>query len=363
MRLVSISNVSPGMVLAKSIFTDTGLVLIAENVELTSAIISRLKSLGIEALYVRDARMDDLEIKDSISPETRRYAMQTIRKTFQAFASNRNWRYFFSSGRLERDIRPVLENIIHELSMNKSVINLLSTIYASDEEIYSHSFNVTIYTISMGIKMGYSHDQIYQLGIGSILHDIGKMKIPKEILNKPGRLTVEEFEEIKKHTEYGFDYLRRQENIPLVSAHMAYQHHERIDGTGYPRGIKGDEIHPYSKILAVGDVYDALTSHRVYRQTVLPHEAMEIIYGGSGTQFEQSVVECFRNTVILYPIGLTVELSTGETGVVVDYNQNLPSRPIVRIIYNQAKEEIQPYEIDLSKRLNISIVKCDAVLF
>lgn len=147
--------------------------------------------------------------------------------------------------------------------------------------------------------------------MGSLLHDIGKMMIPPEILHKPGRLTDEEFDIIKNHAKYGFDILRKQGDVPLLSAHCALQHHEKWNGGGYPRGLAGEEIHPYARALAVGDVFDALTTHRVYRRAMLPHEAMEIIYADTNSHFEQSVVETFRRTVAIYPVGVTVKLNSG----------------------------------------------------
>lgn len=363
MRLISITNVLPGMVLAKPILSESGVVLVGKDAELTSRMIKTLQMMGIEHLYIRTPYTDDIEIHDIISPETRRRAYQQIKEAFREFETYNSKKYIFSSGKMERSFRPVLENIISELVEQKKVLDLVSTLYISDQEVYTHSFNVTVYATALAIREGLNQKQLLEFGIGAILHDIGKVGIPPEILNKPGKLTTEEFEQIKKHAEYGFELLRKQEHIPLIAAHMAFQHHERIDGTGYPRGLSGPEIHPFAKILAVSDVYDALTCHRVYRRAMLPHDALEILYAGSGTQFEQSYVESFRNTVAAYPIGLTVTLSTGEIGVVVDYNQSLPSRPIVRVIKDAEQADITPYEIDLSKKLNITITNCEAILF
>ena len=118
------------------------------------------------------------------------------------------------------------------------------------------------------------------IGLGSMLHDIGKIAVSKEILLKPGKLTEEEFQVIKTHTTEGFEMLRNSYSVPLLVAHCAFQHHERLDGSGYPRGIKSKDIHDYAKVIAVADVFDAVTSNRVYRSAMLPHEGLEMLYAG-----------------------------------------------------------------------------------
>ena len=165
------------------------------------------------------------------------------------------------------------------------------------------------------------------------------------------------------HTEYGFEILRKDPSVSLLSAHCALQHHEKLDGTGYPRGLKGDEIHPYGKILAVADVFDALTSNRPYRKAMLPHEAMEILYGETYTHFDPKYVKTFQRSVATYPVGLTVKLNTGETGVVVHYEMGAPNRPTVRVLNDPTGDSVdKPYEIDLAKHPSIMITECDAIL-
>lgn len=146
----------------------------------------------------------------------------------------------------------------------------------------------------------------------------------------------------------------------MLAAHCAYQHHERLDGSGYPRSLKKDEIHKYARLLAVADVFEALTNHRVHRRAMLPHLAIEILYSQSGTHFDQDYVESFRNTVAIYPIGVSVKLNTGETAIVAGYKANMLTRPIVRIIKDPANNPLPHYhEVDLSKNLSLMIEECD----
>jgi len=239
----------------------------------------------------------------------------------------------------------------------------LTSVYVHDNYTFSHSTNVTIYTLAMAMKMGYNDKQLNEIGMGSMLHDIGKVVIPKEILNKPGKLTDEEFALVKEHPTFGFELLRKEHSISLLSAHCAFQHHEKLDGTGYPRGLKGNEIHEYGKVMAIADVFDALTSNRSYRSAMLPHTAMEIIFAGANTHFDANLIRVFQQSVATYPEGVTVKLNTGEEGVVIKYEFSAPARPLVRIIKDPNGKRIEkPYDLDLAKHLNIMITECDAIM-
>jgi HD-GYP domain-containing protein (c-di-GMP phosphodiesterase class II) len=141
------------------------------------------------------------------------------------------------------------------------------------------------------------------LGVGALLHDIGKLKIPEEILKKPSQLTVEEFEEIKKHTTYGYEILKNFENISMESAFIALGHHERFDGSGYPLQLRGENIYQFARIVAVADVYDALTSDRVYRKKLKPHESVEYITSLGTDHFDKEIVDNFIKHIAVYQLG------------------------------------------------------------
>jgi putative nucleotidyltransferase with HDIG domain len=363
MRLISISRCQSGMVLAQPIFTDQGAMLLNSDMVLTDNIIERLKQKGVSTLYIRDEATEDIEIQESVSRETRRQAAKLIYQGFnEIIHAEQKWKTRLSPATLT-SFRQAFETILSDLKHNRNAMGLLSDIYVQDNYVYAHSLNVTIYATAVGLELGYNDKELVELGLGAMLHDIGKLMVPKEILHKPGRLTDEEFDEMKKHAEYGFECLRRQPEISLLAAHCAYQHHERLDGSGYPRGLKGDEIHKYARLLAVCDVFDALTTKRVYRGAMLPHEAMEIICAGAGDLFEEKIIDAFKKTVAIYPVGLSVTLNTGETGIVVDYNRNLPSRPVVRVLKCADGSPAEPYyEIDLAKELTIVITECDTIL-
>ena len=314
MRLISTVNCRPGMEIAKPIFTDLGTILIGVGVSLTDRMIVGLMGRNIPHLYIKDKATDDLEIIDDVPMELRIEATTAIHETFSQLQSGNNKRLKAINQSNVNKLQKVFKDLIQELRVNKNAMSLLTSVLIHDNYIFSHSVNVTIYSLAMAVKLGYNEKQLNEIALGGVLHDIGKSNIPLDVLNKKQKLSEEEFTLIKKHAEYGFEILRRMPSISLLSAHCAYQHHEKLDGSGYPRGLKGEEIHPYAKIMAVADVFDALTSKRAYRNAMLPHEAMEILFTGANTHFESEIIQTFRQSVATYPIGVTVKLNWGNSG-------------------------------------------------
>lgn len=358
MRLVPIRNCKPGMRLARCIRNEEGLILLGEHVELTSTTIKRLEQLGIHRVYIEDSRTDDIEVREVLSEETHIEALRTIRTNFREFMNEAKVGRVKNNPHLGKEFRRVLDMIMDELSNNEQAMIMLNTIQVTDHYLYHHSLNVCLYSIMLGTAMGYSRDQLNTLGMGAMLHDIGKTLVPEEILMKPASLTKKEMDIMRRHTENGFRMLKDIPNISLIAAHCALQHHERLDGSGYPRGIQGDEIHEFARLLAIVDTFDAMTTHRIYKEAELPHQAVEVLYSGAGKLFDFDMINVFRDRVAIYPPGTTVELNTGEIAIVVDINASLPHRPVVRVIMDENGQELKDlYEIDLSKRLNVTIAR------
>ncbi|MFF2480628.1 HD-GYP domain-containing protein [Paenibacillus sp. NPDC058071] len=357
MRLVPITNCQPGMKLAKRIFTGDGLVLLGENVELTARMITRLEQCGIHYVFIDDPHTSDIVMPEIISEDTVRIALKEIKTNFRNLMDRPKMKKGVTYPYIAQPFKQMMNMIIDDLSANKDAMIMLMNMGIVDDYLFQHSLNVCVYTTLLGTAHGYSREELVTLGMGALLHDIGKTQISMNVLKKPGALSAEEFELMKSHARIGYELLKDEPNLPLYVAHCAFQHHERIDGSGYPRGIKGDEIHEYAKWIGLVDSYDAMTTNRVYRSPMLPHQAIELLYAGTGTLYEQHMVQLFRDKVAIYPIGITVKLHSGESGVVVDFNQAYPHRPIVRILNNEAGEQLSvPYEVDLSKQLSTMIV-------
>ncbi|WP_281976023.1 HD-GYP domain-containing protein [Halobacillus litoralis] len=352
MRVIATKSLEPGTILGKTIFNENGQVLLSRGVAFTSRVIERLDKYDITYVYIEDGHTEDIETQYPISEKVRMKAIKSIKDSFSSVNEQSNHFVFEKSG---REMRGIVRSLMNELRDHNEVISLLSDVFTYDDYIFTHSLNVTMYALALGKELQLPAQKMEELGLGAILHDIGKITVPKEVLLKPEKLNEEEFEIIKNHSEAGFEILRNAPNIPLVAAHCAYQHHERLNGSGYPRGIEENEIHLFGKILAVADVFDAVTSNRVYRDAMLPHEGLEVLYSGVGTLFDRKMVEAFRRCIAVYPSGLTVGLDDGRKGVVVRQHPHLCDRPIIRVWENAEPA----YDMDLSKELNIVITNCD----
>lgn len=357
MRLVLVSDLVEGQVLAKNILSDNGQILLSKRVTLTSSLIRRLNDINIPYVYIEDSRTDDIAIKDIVSEETRRKALSKVHSTLTTLFNEQKSRSKLTNPTLAKEFNLLFEDIIRDLQQNKSVMHSMVSIHTKDDYLYHHSVNVGILSVALGMALGYNHNDLKELGIGAILHDVGKTKIPMKILCKPDRLTPEEFAIMQKHSEYGFEILKNQPGISLRTAHIAFQHHERYNGSGYPRQIHSDEQHEFARIVSIADVYDALTSNRVYRNSYLPHEAFEMILGGGDYHFDHKIIQKFVQSIAVYPLGITVRLNTGQIGVVSKIDPSYPQRPTVRVITDQNGKNLKiPYEIDLMTTFTVMIV-------
>ncbi|UOE93673.1 HD-GYP domain-containing protein [Alkalihalobacillus sp. LMS39] len=357
MRLVETKSVKAGTRLAKAIYNEHDEILVREGVELTDRTILRLQELGVSYIYIQDDVTANLVIHESISEETRRKAVTAIRSEFSKIANETTLKKIFNEDIIAKGFTSIIGMILEDITNNEDALTLLTETIIYDSYIFSHSLNVTVYTLGLANYLNYSKKQLFEIGLGAMLHDVGKMVIPLHILNKPGRLTSEEFSLIKSHTTVGYEIIKKIPNLALVSAHCALQHHERMDGSGYPMGRKGDDIHPYAKIIAVCDVFDAITSNRSYRKGLLPHEGLELLFAGHAL-YDKEIVEALRNVCAIYPKGLSVQLSDGRKGIVVKQNKEVLSRPVVRI-YADGERKVAPYNLDMLLQVNVTIVKCE----
>lgn len=349
MRKIPIENAQPGLILAKAVFTSEGKILLTAGITLNENFIERLKLNNIAEIYIEDETPKSVKVSKAISEKTRREAVLLVGNIIKNYN-------FENSANAER-VTEIVNNIITELLANDEIIANLSELRNVDDYTFEHSVNVCVLSLITGIGLGYNIPRLKDLGVGAILHDIGKLKIPEEILKKPYQLTVEEFEEIKKHTVYGYEILKDNRNISMISAFIAFGHHERYDGSGYPLQLKSENIHKCARIVAVSDVYDALTSDRVYRKKLKPHEVIEYITSLGDNQFDRDIVQSFTRYISIYPQGTGVMLSNRSRGLVVKPNRGLPTRPVVKIIFDEDGARLLHHcEIDLSAQTDIHIV-------
>lgn len=345
-----IDKVRAGMQVSRAIFGANGEVLLAAGITLTPRYITRLEELGVLALYIHDEAVGDIEIDDVVSEKTRLQALKITKEVMENLRLN-------PALELSK-VNSVVNDIIEELLSNKEVLVNLVDIRALNDYTFGHSVNVAILSLLTGIAMGYDWERLCQLGLGALFHDIGKTLLPENSVNKDRPFTDEEENLYKQHTVLGFDVLRKVENFSLSSAHVALQHHERYDGTGYPRRLQKEEINEFARIVAVTDLYDRLTSIRIGQPSWLPFQVMELIIANREKFFQPEVVEHFMNVVAVFPVGTLIILNTQETGVVVQTCKEHPTRPWVRVLTDSGGNRIvPPYELDLASNLNCCIVR------
>ncbi|WP_010647356.1 HD-GYP domain-containing protein [Oceanobacillus massiliensis] len=355
MKLASTKSIKPGTILAQSIYNENSVVLLAKGMSLTAKMITRLLDQGITYIYVEDEFTNDIYPESVIPDRLRREATESLKSTFKQIKQEGPLRNSYILNKNEKNLGNIVEQILAEIQNNEKSLTLLSDIFISDDYIFQHSLNVAIYSLAIGVKLNYSRKSLVEIGVGAMLHDVGKIFIDPEILNKPEQLTDNEFEIIKSHTQIGYDYLRKQSDLSAVVAHCAYQHHERLDGSGYPRGISEKDMLPYAKLIGIADVFDAVTSNRIYRDAMLPHEGLEILYAGAMNLFDKEMVEAFKKSIAVYPEGLSLELSDGRQGIVIRQNKELCDRPVLRIVKENGKKLTDTYECNLGKVVNLTV--------
>lgn len=350
MKYAMLENIKQGDKLGRAIYTGDGRVLLEEGVVLTIGLISRLRQMGVNAIFLKDDRLEDVKIEEVVTEATKREFIQTFAESVQFIQSNK--KDFDMKG-----VSKTTEKIIEEILQNQNVLLSLTDIRTNDNAIFVHSTNVCIISVLIGLKLGLNRSEIKDLAVGALFHDIGKViesgKLNSSVIKAPG--------ETNDHTWVGFNFLRKKHEISTIAAHVALGHHENVDGSGYPRQITGDQIPLYAKIVAVANYYDNLISPTGDTAPLTPNEACERILALTNIYFDHQVVWEFLRSIAFYPTGRQVKLTTGETGVIVNQNHGLPQRPIVRIfdVFNRSRfeDDYNVKELDLGKETTIFITK------
>lgn len=357
MQRISVNDIIPGNVAAKDILDYEGRTLISGGTVIRDGFVQRLKNLGIHEVFINDSISKSfneeeeipksLHIDDIIYEKTRAQAKLQVKKIMVRFST---------MGRINlTKLNMIIEDIIEQLLSKKDIVLTLSKLRSIDDYTYEHSVNVCVLSLMVGADLLMSKDELKSLGMGAILHDIGKVGVSEDILKKPSKLSTEEFEQIKKHTEYGYAILQKT-NVPEEAAEIALYHHEKYDGTGYPKKMKGSKIPLFSRIVSVSDVYDAISNDRVYRKKISSDKVYKQIIQFGDTHFDGGIMEKFVSHLTLYPTGSGVILNTNHRGIVIDQNKHLPESPVIRLFRKERKDIKNLYvDIDLSKTQHLYI--------
>ena len=346
MHIESLNKIGTESKLGKTLYSGDGRVLLGRGVVLSAKYISRLKELGYYSIFISDEFDDEVDMSDIIQDSTRNFAISQVKSLFKSTMEGNGEA---KSIGLKNGIENITNSIIDDITGNDNLMIDLYSLKTHDDYTFQHSVNVSVLALVLGVKAGLNGVELRELAIAAMLHDIGKMHVPFEILSKDSSLTDEEFDLVKGHTNDGFSFLLNESNVSPKIAIVAYQHHERFDGSGYPEGIDGEQMHLYSKIVSLIDTYDALTSDRVYRKRFNNDTALKIIFKESEGKFEPKILSLLKNCVAKYPTGSLVKLNTGETGIILRNNAEILNRPVIKILADKDGNKIEnSEEIDTS---------------
>ncbi|KPJ90354.1 MAG: hypothetical protein AMJ53_13815 [Gammaproteobacteria bacterium SG8_11] len=299
-----------------------------------------------------DARPEHTITNQTVSLDTPRDLGDFRQQLKSAIKVHENTKLFIS--KVMRDIRlgknvdvkqakQLVSQLAENVVANPTALVWLTQLKNKDEYTSLHSLNVCVLSLFFGRSMNFSTQQLHTLGLGALLHDVGKLQVPTEVLNKPGRLTTEEFGVMKKHTVFGYDLMKNQGELSSDALDIIVQHHERLNGSGYPYNLQHGEISHFSKLVSIVDVYDAITSNRVYHKETTPFNALNDIYKHREKEFDTRLVEHFIKCLGIYPIGSLVELNTGQVGVVVFFSEKNHLSPTVMLILDEHKKPYEQY--------------------
>jgi HD-GYP domain-containing protein (c-di-GMP phosphodiesterase class II) len=350
MRLVATEMIDETMVLARNVYAGKCLILKAGTKNISKYLRS-LKNMGIHYLYVEDEVSEDIIIPDAISEESRQKCKDVLMNTLNDLQKGQTLKL--------NKLADNVENIISEIMSNNDLQLSLSDLSAMDEYTFTHSVSTTVYALLIGYGLKYSRKMMANLAMGTLLHDIGKTVLDPAIVYKEDALNDAEFEYVKKHAVCGYELLRDAPNIPTMAKEITLNHHEKLDGTGYPRGLKDDELNEFARISAIADVYDALTSDRCYRKKWPTYKAVDFLIENSGTKFDPDLVRIFIQRIAVYPNGSMVRLSDGNIAIVKEQNKYAPLRPIVRVIADNKGNKITTYIINLMKVLSVTVIESE----
>lgn len=381
---IDVDDLSPGMILSRAVSDDKSNILFNDGTVLTQKYIKKLIDWEFSEVHVYDkmgVTNSDL-IKDTqqkeITPaadedeilirakaavlnfnkasEAKIVVMKDVRKkvheSVQLIVEMTK-----NSQKIDYDrTKKVVDVFLHDLLNELNILLNLIEIRSIASYLYSHAINVCGLSLFLASSMNFSEGELRKVGLAALLHDIGMTRISENIYNKPSALTADEINIIRRHPIYSAQILKSSPGFDEEIALIVYQHHERYDGKGYPKGVAGDDIHPYAQIISVADAFESITNPRPYRQKKSAYEAEREIIANSGKQFNPKIVRKFIKLMAVYPIGSFVKLNTGETAVVYESNQILPLRPKLKVLFDRDMNELQDkHLIDLSKQPSIFI--------
>lgn len=313
MRYIDLKEAKPGYIVGLPIYNNDGKMLLNSGSKLNEKNIKRLEELEISSISIDDEISKGIDVFDNISQKIKSKTIKHLRT--------------LNIDKMEKDA----EKIVNEI-MDSSELYEYFNVKTFENFVYEHSLSVATYSAMMGYACGFTDSEIKDLTVAGLLHDIGKHAIDKAIIEKPGRLTAEEYEEVKKHPTLGYNMVQSNYNLKATIKVTILEHHENEDGSGYPRHLTGKDIYKFAKIVHIVDVYDAIISKRPYKDKASSKDAIDYIISQTGTMFDEEYVNIFVQIMPAFPRGSIVKLNNGQEAIVMkNYKSHIDS-PDIRII-------------------------------
>ena len=338
-RLVRTRQLQPGMKIDQAVVDKSGRNLVQRGSILDNYVIDSLLKMGVMMVYIQSGEETAGDIEKSISPQARKQIerLHTDDRSKVELSDSVKTRvaegiqFIYSnteSKELADATNNIASNLMNAINSTDAIAVDISALKTSDEYTFKHSVDVATMSMILAKQQGLSQKQIYEIGIAGLLHDIGKTKISLDILNKPARLTDEEFAVMKQHPVFGYRMIKDRDEFSNEICMAVLQHHEKMNSKGYPVGFPSDKITQYARILTIADIYDALVTERPYKSAFSRREAVEMIMSMTG-ELDLTAMKSFLESMILYPVDSIVELSNGEKAKVVKNNPHYILRPTV----------------------------------
>ena len=338
-RLVRTRQLQPGMKIDQAVVDKSGRNLVQRGSILDNYVIDSLLKMGVMMVYSQSGEETAGDIEKSISPQARKQIerLHTDDRSKVELSDSVKTRvaegiqFIYSnteSKELADATNNIASNLMNAINSTDAIAVDISALKTSDEYTFKHSVDVATMSMVLAKQQGLSQKQIYEIGVAGLLHDIGKTKIPLDILNKPARLTDEEFAVMKQHPVFGYRMIKDRDEFSNEICMAVLQHHEKMNSKGYPVGFPSDKITQYARILTIADIYDALVTERPYKSAFSQREAVEMIMSMTG-ELDLTAMKSFLESMILYPVDSIVELSNGEKAKVVKNNPHYILRPTV----------------------------------
>jgi len=342
MKTLPLANVRQGSILACNVYS-RGKTIYRKGYALLQKDLRYLKAAGVRTLLIADENDDEFIFTGTITEKTRNEAAKTVETVLQDYEN--------LTPKKHEKIRNVASKMVDEIIASKDLKIQTHDLRTYDDYTYRHSVNVTAIAIAIGRLMYFEKSDLRLLAEAGLVHDIGKMKIPNTILNKEGPLDGEERDVVQNHPTWGFNLLREKTSTSPVIWGLARQHHETLDGKGYPDKRAGDDIHPWARILAVADIWDALRSDRSYKKGWPADKVLKLLNSEKFShKLDRNIINIINDIAVHYPTGSTVRLSNGMIGIVVQQNSEFSNSPVVKItIDDDGKKVDKEYLLDISK--------------